>query len=179
MVRVPKLFTALLFLIAWPMAASVTVQVDLSQRALRVVDGDSVLKQYDVAIGKRDKPTPTGDFEIKKIVWNPSWHPPDEKWARGKDPKGPGDPDNPMKRVKIFFSEPDYYIHGTDDVDSLGDAASHGCVRMSSQDVTELAKLLMDHGGKPMPEPWYRRIFHLRQTKVIYLTNPIAMEVGQ
>lgn len=161
------------------MAASVTVQVDLSQRALRVVDGDSVLKQYDVAIGKRDKPTPTGDFEIKKIVWNPSWHPPDEKWARGKDPKGPGDPDNPMKRVKIFFSEPDYYIHGTDDVDSLGDAASHGCVRMSAQDVTELAKLLMDQGGKPMPEPWYRRLFHLRRTKVIYLTNPIAMEVGQ
>ena len=170
---------AFLFLIAWPMAAAVTVEVDLSQRQLRVVDGDSLLKQYDVAVGKPDKPTPTGDFEIKKIVWNPSWHPPDEKWARGKDPKGPDDPDNPMKRVKIFFSEPDYYIHGTDAVDSLGDAASHGCVRMSAHDVTELAKLLMDHGGKPMPEPWYRRIFHLHRTKVIYLTNPIAMEVEE
>ena len=168
---------AIAFLMTWPAAASVSVHVDLSQRELRVIDGEDVIRQFDVAVGKADKPTPTGDFEIKKIVWNPSWHPPDEKWARGKEPKGPGDPDNPMKRVKIFFSEPDYYIHGTGDVDSLGDAASHGCLRMSPGDATELAKVLMENGGKPMPEPWYRRIFHLRRTKVIYLTNPIPMEV--
>ena len=29
-------------------------------------------------------------------------------------------------------------IHGTDDVGSLGSAASHGCVRMSVPDVIEL-----------------------------------------
>ena len=174
-----RIFIVALLLVSLPAAASVTVHVDLSERALRVVDGDNVVKQYDVAVGKTEKPTPTGEFEIKKIVWNPSWHPPDEKWARGKEAKGPGDPGNPMKRVKIFFSEPDYYIHGTDDVDSLGDAASHGCVRMSPHDVTELAKLLMDEGGKPMPEPWYRRILHLRRTKVIYLSDPVDMVVTQ
>ena len=178
MVRVSLLVTILVSL-AFPAAATVTVQVDLSDRALRIVHGDSVVKQYDVAVGKSDKPTPTGDFEIRKIVWNPSWNPPDEKWARGKDPKGPGEEGNPMKRVKIFFSEPDYYIHGTDDVDSLGDAASHGCVRMSPGDVTELARLLMEEGGKPMPEPWYRRILHLHRTKVIYLSDPIALTVTE
>jgi hypothetical protein len=53
----------------------------------------------------------------------------------------------------LHFKEPDYYIHGTDDDDSFGEAESHGCIRMHEEDVTELARLVMEHGGKPMPEP--------------------------
>ena len=163
--------------LSFPARAALRLEVDLSERELRVVEDDEVLKQYEVAVGTKQKPTPTGSFGINKIVWNPSWHPPDEKWARGKEPKGPGDPDNPMKRVKIFFSEPDYYIHGTDDLDSLGRAESHGCVRMAPDDVTELAKLLMTHGGNPKPEPWYRRIFRRRSTHVEILSTKIPIQV--
>ena len=164
-------------LIAVPARAALRLEVDLSDRELRVYDDQQLTKQYDVAVGTHQKPTPTGNFRIAKIVWNPSWHPPDEKWARGKEPKGPADPDNPLKRVKIFFSEPDYYIHGTDDLDSLGHAESHGCVRMSPKEVTELAKLLMTRGGKPKPEPWYRRIFHRKTTQVVLLSNEIPIRV--
>ena len=82
-----------------------------------------------------------------------------------------------MKRVKMFFKEPDYYIHGTADDDSLGTAASHGCIRMSEEDVTRLAQLVMEKGGKPMPEPWYRRIFRTKASKVVYLEEPIAIEI--
>lgn len=158
--------------------AALTLEVDLSTRELVARDGDQILAEYGVAVGKDEKPTPTGKFTIRKIVWNPSWVPPDEKWARGKSPKGPGDPDNPMKRVKMFFKEPDYYIHGTGDEDSIGGAASHGCLRMTPDDVTELAKLVMAHGGKPMPEPWYKRILHRKTTKVIYLETPVAIAIA-
>jgi murein L,D-transpeptidase YcbB/YkuD len=82
-----------------------------------------------------------------------------------------------MKRVKLFFSEPDYYIHGTDADDSLGKAESHGCLRMNTGDATELAQLVMTRGGSPMPEPWYRRIFRRRTTKVVYLKEPIAIDI--
>jgi hypothetical protein len=34
-----------------------------------------------------------------------------------------------------------------------------------------------DYGGKPMTEPWYRRIFRRRTTKVVYLAAPVAMEI--
>lgn len=169
--------TALALFLSLPAAAALHIDVDVSERKLSLFDGDALINTYDVAVGTKEKPTPTGDFSIDKIVWNPSWHPPDEKWARGKDPKGPGDPDNPMKRVKIFFSEPDYYIHGTGALDSLGDAASHGCIRMDPKEATELAKMLMEHGGQPKPEPWYRRILHRRSTRVIMLSKPIAMTV--
>jgi murein L,D-transpeptidase YcbB/YkuD len=158
-------------------AAELRVEVDLSARTLTAYSGAEPVKTYSVAVGTTADPTPTGSFQIRKLVWNPSWVPPNEKWARGKQPKGPGDPDNPMQRVKIFFKEPDYYIHGTPATESMGTAASHGCVRMTPAEVTELAKLVMEHGGKPKPEPWYRRIFRRKASDVVVLSTPIPMRV--
>ena len=157
--------------------AELRLEVDLSERRLDAVVDGRVIESFTVAVGKDKNPTPEGGFKIRKVIWNPAWKPPDEKWARGKTAKPPGHPENPMKVVKIFFKEPDYYIHGTDDNDSLGQAESHGCIRMHEDDVTRLAQLVMEHGGKPMPEPWYRRIFRRKTTKVVYLNAPVPMEI--
>jgi lipoprotein-anchoring transpeptidase ErfK/SrfK len=152
---------------------------DLSTRTLTVTRGGKTIKTYSVAVGQERYPTPVGNYAIRKIVWNPSWRPPpDAAWARGKSAKGPGDPGNPMKVVKIFFHEPDYYIHGTGDVDSLGDAASHGCLRMDPTQVADLAKLIMENGGQPRDENWFWRILHSRrEEKVVYLDNPVSLTV--
>jgi lipoprotein-anchoring transpeptidase ErfK/SrfK len=158
-------------------AAELRIEVDLSTRMLTAYAGEDVVKTYSVSVGTPQDPTPTGSFQIRKLIWNPSWVPPKEKWARGKEPKKPGDPDNPMQRVKIFFKEPDYYIHGTPAVESMGRAQSHGCVRMTPAEVTELAKIVMEHGGKPMPEPWYRRIFRRKSTSAVVLSKPIPIRV--
>ena len=71
---------------------------------------------------------------MNRIVWNPPWNPPDEAWAANEEPAAPGASDNPMKVVKIYFKEPDYYIHGTGSLSSLGGAVSHGCLRMAPSD---------------------------------------------
>src|SRR4051794_15818568 len=83
-------------------AGDLRLEVDLSTRLLSAYDGADVVKTYKIAVGMDEKPTPTGSFLIRKMIWNPSWRPPDEKWAEDKEPKEPGDPDNPMQRVKIF-----------------------------------------------------------------------------
>lgn len=156
----------------------VRVVADLSARRLSVMQGDQVVESFPVAIGKGSKPTPTGNYTIRKIVWNPAWIPPDSKWAKGKKPQPPGAKDNPMKLVKIFFKEPDYYIHGTDAVETLGEEASHGCLRMQPDDAYELARYLMDHGGQPRDESWFWRVLHFRsETQTVYLDNPIPMTV--
>ena len=160
-----------------PALAEFQLQVDVSERQLLAIENGNVLERYAVSVGTKKYPTPRGSFNIRKVVWNPSWKPPDAKWARGKPPRPPGHPENPMKLVKVFFKEPDYYIHGTDDEDSLGEAESHGCIRMSPADATRIAQLVMTHGGKPMPEPWYRRIFRRRTTKVIYLSTPVRINI--
>jgi lipoprotein-anchoring transpeptidase ErfK/SrfK len=172
-----SLWITLFLALAAPAAAELNIEVNVADRQLLVHENGSVIGEYEVSVGKEKNPTPTGNFTIGKIIWNPSWRPPDEKWARGKTAKPPGHPDNPMKRVKIFFKEPDYYIHGTAETESLGRAGSHGCIRMDEEDVTELAKLLMEHGGKPQPEPWYRRILRRRTTKVVLLANKIPIEI--
>jgi len=160
--------------------APLTLRADLGARILIVRQGNNTLKTYAVAVGQDRYPTPLGSFEIEKIVWNPSWHPPPgSEWAKGKTAKGPGDPRNPMKVVKIFFKEPDYYIHGTDDVESLGSAASHGCLRMDPDEVADLAKLIMEHGGQPREENWFWRIIHSRrEEKVVILNNPISLTIA-
>ncbi|HEY4733826.1 MAG TPA: L,D-transpeptidase [Gemmatimonadaceae bacterium] len=156
-----------------------TLRADLSSRMLVVMQGGTKIKTYSVAVGSEKYPTPAGSYTIRKIVWNPSWHPPPgAAWAKGKTAKGPGDPGNPMKVVKIFFHEPDYYIHGTDAVGSLGEAASHGCLRMDPDEVADLAKLIMEHGGQPREENWFWRIIHSRrEEKTVYLDNPISLTV--
>ena len=151
---------------------------DLTAREIHLYEGDELVRSYPVAIGSPKYPTPTGSYRIRKLVWNPAWIPPDSKWARKETAKGPGERGNPMKVVKIFFKEPDYYIHGTGDTDSLGDAASHGCLRMSPTDVAALGQYVMEHGGQPRDESWFRRIFRFRsQTKVIYLNSPVPLTV--
>ena len=158
--------------------APLRLRASVSERMLYVSRGDSVIRMYDVAVGTDDYPTPKGAFRIRKIVWNPSWRPPDSKWAKDKTAKAPGDPENPMKVVKIFFKDPDYYLHGTDAEASLGSAASHGCLRMAPDEVAELAKMIMEHGGEPREENWFMRLLHFRRDeKVVYLRNPIAIEI--
>jgi lipoprotein-anchoring transpeptidase ErfK/SrfK len=158
---------------------AIRVEVDLSERKLYIKSADSTLETYDVAVGRGSKPTPEGSYKIRKVIWNPAWIPPDSKWARGKEAQPPGAKANPMKLVKIFFREPDYYIHGTGDLESLGSAASHGCLRMDPDDAYRVARYLMDHGGSPRDENWFWRVLHFRrESKTIYLDNPIPMTVA-
>jgi lipoprotein-anchoring transpeptidase ErfK/SrfK len=165
--------------VATPTVTPVRLYADLGAHILSVKRGDEVVKTYSFASGQDRYPTPRGTFKIRKIVWNPSWRPPpDAAWAKGKSARGPGDPKNPMKVVKVFFQEPDYYIHGTDDVNSLGQDASHGCLRMAPDEVADLAKLIMENGGQPRDENWFWRIIHSRrEERVVYLNNPISLTV--
>lgn len=162
-----------------PATGAVTLACSTQKHILVVrVDGRDV-RTYDVAVGTKKYPTPTGSFTIRHIVWNPAWHPPDAKWAKGKKAAQPGDPKNPMKVVKIFFRDPDYYIHGTDDEDSLGGAASHGCIRMATSDVEELGRFLMDRGGLPQSGDWYDQVMSGRKPADVRLTQGIPIVIGR
>ncbi|HEY4640623.1 MAG TPA: L,D-transpeptidase [Thermoanaerobaculia bacterium] len=178
------LFVLLLF-IGFPSHAQKVVTGPLSmavstQKKILVVRiGATEMRRYSVAVGTKSKPTPMGRFTVRHIVWNPSWHPPDQKWAKGKQPAGPGDPKNPMKIVKIFFQEPDYYIHGTDAEDSLGSAASHGCIRMAQEDVYKLARYLQDHAGAKKSDDWYAQVINGTRSQSVILPQSVPLVIGR
>lgn len=116
---------------------------------LEVYDDGTRMGTYRVAVGTPDHPTPAGEFLARRIVWNPWWVPPPFDWAARDRVTSPG-PDNPTGRVKIQF-DLYMYLHGTPDESALGQAASHGCVRMANADAIELARRLQERTAPDVP----------------------------
>jgi lipoprotein-anchoring transpeptidase ErfK/SrfK len=97
-------------------------------------------KTYGIAVGRIGLETPAGLYHVQNKAINPAWTMPHSDWVpaadRGKVIPG-GTPENPLKArwLGIFDGAG---IHGTDDIGSIGTAASHGCIRMRIPDVIEL-----------------------------------------
>jgi lipoprotein-anchoring transpeptidase ErfK/SrfK len=105
------------------------LEVSLSARELYVFMAGEIVDAYPVAVGQPGHRTPTGTWEVFRIDWNPDWTPPDSPWAEEREYKPPGHPANPMGRVRMVFNPP-YTVHGTEEYDSLGRAASHGSISL-------------------------------------------------
>ncbi|MGF1457500.1 MAG: L,D-transpeptidase [Leptolyngbyaceae cyanobacterium] len=107
----------------------------LSERRLYAYSGEQVVASYPVAIGREGWQTPTGEFAIFQQVQNPAWEHP----LTGE--VVPPGPENPLGVRWIgFWSDGVNAIgfHGTPDEHLIGQAVSHGCVRMRNADVIEL-----------------------------------------
>jgi murein L,D-transpeptidase YcbB/YkuD len=128
-----------------PVPAPVLLALNIPAYRLDVYEGGIRTRSFRVAVGARKYPTPTGRFEVGRITWNPWWIPPKSEWARRERVTPPG-PSNPLGKVKLQFRD-EYYLHGTPLEESLGRAASHGCVRLANADAIELARLVQDVVG--------------------------------
>lgn len=96
------------------------------------------VKSYPIAVGQIGLETPAGLYTIQSKQVNPTWNVPDSEWAGKLAGKSiPPGPDNPLKArwMGIYNGAG---IHGTSAINSLGSAASHGCVRMAVPDVIDL-----------------------------------------
>jgi lipoprotein-anchoring transpeptidase ErfK/SrfK len=115
------------------------VTVSHDEKTVRVFDGGQVVQTYTVAVGDPTYPTPTGRFTVQSMQIDPDWNVPNSTWAgdlAGKTIPG-GSKDNPLVARWIGF-DGSVGFHGTRELDSLGTAASHGCVRMDPKDVKDL-----------------------------------------
>jgi lipoprotein-anchoring transpeptidase ErfK/SrfK len=90
-------------------------------------------RNFGVAVGMPQYPTPLGHFRIVVKQRNPWWYPPDSAWAAGASPIPPG-PGNPLGTRWMGLSAWGVGIHGTPDAASIGYSASHGCIRMRIAD---------------------------------------------
>jgi lipoprotein-anchoring transpeptidase ErfK/SrfK len=160
-------------------AAPINLVVDLSDKTLFVMRGNEHVRNFAISSGSPAHPTPKGSYTIRHLVWNPRWTPPKAKWAKGKRATGPADPNNPMKIVKIFFQEPDYYIHGTANEESLGAAESHGCIRMAPDDAIVLARMLMEESGIHRGDAWFTNIVRKHIPANVRLPRRYALTIRE
>ena len=108
--------------------------VSIPDRKIALLEDGRVVKVFPVAVGKAGTPSPHGTFHIASRVVKPTWYQP------GKV-VGPG-PANPLGTRWMGLGYKGYGIHGTNRPDSIGKAASHGCIRMRIADVEELFALV-------------------------------------
>jgi lipoprotein-anchoring transpeptidase ErfK/SrfK len=160
--------------------AELRLEITLSERQLRVYRGGELAGTHEVAVGdESEHPTPTGEYTIHQVDWNPDWRPPDSDWAADEEYREPGHPENPMGRARLIFEEP-YSIHGTDDLESLGRAASHGSVRVANEVVLELARLVMEASGDGESEEWYRQARENRtEMRQVRLSRPVPLTIRE
>jgi lipoprotein-anchoring transpeptidase ErfK/SrfK len=121
--------------------------LDQGARTLSLIEGGEVVQSWPVAVGMGGSPTPTGTFTVGAKRYEPTWYnPAKDRWGSDMPAQmGPG-PDNPLGPRALNWNRDgrDTLIrfHGTPNEDSIGEAASRGCVRMYNADVIELYDLV-------------------------------------
>jgi lipoprotein-anchoring transpeptidase ErfK/SrfK len=104
------------------------IEIDTKRRLLRLYNDSVQVREYPVAVGKPSTPTPEGNWTIiKKGLWGAQFG-------------------GHFMQLSVPWGI--YGIHGTDKPWSIGQALSHGCVRMYSHDAAELYDLV--HIGTPV-----------------------------
>jgi L,D-transpeptidase-like protein/putative peptidoglycan binding protein len=125
------------------------ITIDRSAFTLRLWRRLRLVKSYTIAVGMAGLETPAGLYHVQDKEVDPSWHVPNSSWAgslAGQTiPPGPADPIK-ARWMGIYNGAG---IHGTDELGSLGSAASHGCIRMAIPDVIQL------YGETPLGTPVY------------------------
>ena len=173
----------ILLLLVWAPARALSAQegelrleINIPANRLTVFEDDRVIRTYPVSVGLPGHNTPTGSFKISRAEWNPWWRPPERAWAKDDKDTPPG-PNNPMGRVKLFFL-PLYFIHGTPDHENIGQAASHGCVRMLNADVIALARLIHRHAAPQVTSATIDRILaNSRTTRTVAFRDSIPLTI--
>ncbi|AGB43502.1 hypothetical protein Mesau_01022 [Mesorhizobium australicum WSM2073] len=127
-----------------PPSAIVSVEVDKAARQVRVLDNSGkVVSVYPASIGSEEKPAPSGEAQVVRVVHNPTYHY-DPRFAfKGVKTKRPftiaAGPNNPVGSIWIDLSIESYGIHGTPEPGKIGKTFSHGCIRLTNWDAEDLA----------------------------------------
>ncbi|OPX88065.1 MAG: putative L,D-transpeptidase YkuD [Pelotomaculum sp. PtaB.Bin104] len=111
---------------AGPSPEKTSILVDMDRLTLTVFNGGEPVRQFPVAMGKYETPTPVGNWEI----FSQDTNPPDVMGTR-------------WMGLNIPYGT--YGIHGTNAPHSIGSFASHGCIRMHNAHAEHLFGLVT-HG---------------------------------
>ncbi|HKS19019.1 MAG TPA: L,D-transpeptidase [Bradyrhizobium sp.] len=116
-----------------------TIVISTAERRLYLVLAGGQALSYGIGVG-RDGFRWSGTHRITaKKEW-PSWTPPAQMLRRRPDlPRHmAGGVDNPLGARAMYLGSTLYRIHGSNEPETIGQAVSSGCFRMTNEDVADL-----------------------------------------
>lgn len=116
-----------------------TIVISTNERRLYYVLGNGEAVQYGVGVGRPGFEWAGTRTVTMKREW-PDWRPPSQMLKRRPDlPRYmPGGPDNPLGARAMYLGGTLYRIHGSNEPETIGQAVSSGCIRMTNEDVVDL-----------------------------------------
>lgn len=116
-----------------------TIVVSTSQRRLYYVLPGGQAIRYGVGVGRQGFSWSGVKTVTMKKEW-PSWRPPAQMLKRRPDlPRYmAGGQDNPLGARALYLGSSLYRIHGSNEPETIGQAVSSGCIRMTNEDVIDL-----------------------------------------
>ena len=116
-----------------------TIYINTAERRLYLVLPNGQALRYGIGVG-RDGFGWSGVRRISaKREW-PAWTPPAQMLRRRPDlPRHmAGGPDNPLGARALYLGSSLYRIHGSNEPETIGQAVSSGCFRLTNADVIDL-----------------------------------------
>jgi lipoprotein-anchoring transpeptidase ErfK/SrfK len=130
-----------------------TIEVDPHAKFLYWVQADGTAVRYPIAVG-REGAGINGGFTVERKAEWPGWTPTANMLRREPEVYGPyrdgvpGGLASPLGARALYLyrgSRDTYYrIHGTNDLSSIGNSGSAGCIRMFNHDVIDLYERVPD-----------------------------------
>ena len=126
-----------------PEFAQRIIKVDTKARLLDLKDGDRLLASFPITPGSQRLPAPLGTWKIVKVTVLPNFRWDEAMLQHGRRSRDyyliPPGPRNLVGVVWIGLNKKGIGIHGTDNPDTIGRSASHGCIRLANWDAVRLA----------------------------------------
>jgi len=119
-----------------------SIVIDTGGRKLYYVLPEGRAYEYGISVGREGFNWTGTEAVSRKQVW-PDWYPPAEMRERDASlpEKMTGGLKNPLGAMALYLGNTLYRIHGTNEVKSIGRAASSGCFRMLNAHVLHLASI--------------------------------------
>ena len=116
-----------------------TIVVSTEERRLYYVLGNGQAISYGIGVGRAGFQWAGTRTVTMKREW-PDWRPPAQMLRRRPDLPHymAGGPDNPLGARAMYLGGTLYRIHGSNEPETIGQAVSSGCIRMTNDDVVDL-----------------------------------------
>lgn len=130
-----------------PLREAASLRIALKRREVTVFNySGELVALFPCSIAANHSQRPSGEIHVKNIAKNPNYlydpqlfKPGTRETTKLSIPPGPN---NPVGLAWIGLSLPGYGLHGTPTPERIGEAASHGCFRLSNWNALKLIQMI-------------------------------------